>query len=418
MKKRLTLVNGTRLVYETIGRAKSFSMGVWINAGSIYESRDNSGISHFVEHLMFKGTKSQSAMQLRKMLEDVGGYISASTSREWMWIEAYCLDKHYDRALYAISDMIENSLFEEREINLERMVILDEIKLYSDASGGQIHDRLTDFIWQDNALGKSPLGTVKTVNNFSRNDLWSFYGNLFSPETITISAAGNIPETFISDIEKYFNFPKKKSALTANINGEHQAGIKLCEKDLELVHFCVGAKSFPANDKYLYALDVLNTMLGGSTSSRLFYEIREKRGMAYSIYSYNTYFKNTGLFSVYAGVKKNNVVPCLKVILKEFANFRKGGFTESELSQAKEQLKVKYTLSLESPYYRMIMLAYYERYCNTLFNLKNFLAAIDSVMKEDIINVSEKIFQNDNLTFVSAGPFADNKSIENLFCKQ
>ncbi|WP_243289829.1 pitrilysin family protein [Bacillus sp. FJAT-47783] len=353
MIKKYTCSNGVRIVLESIPTVRSVAIGVWIGTGSRNENEQNNGISHFLEHMFFKGTKTRSAREIAESFDSIGGQVNAFTSKEYTCYYAKVLDEHANFALDVLADMFFNSTFDEEELKKEKNVVLEEIKMYEDAPDDIVHDLLSKAVYGNHPLGYPILGTEETLQTFTGDTLRDYMNNYYTPDNVVISVAGNIDEPFIRDIEKYFG-----TYQTGHEKKEYVAPIFLDQKlarkkDTEQAHLCIGFNGIQIGSEDIYSLIVLNNILGGSMSSRLFQEVREERGLAYSVFSYHSSYQDNGMLTIYGGTGSNQLDVLYETIHYTLNSLKNNGITEKELVNSKEQIKGNLMLSLESTNSRM-----------------------------------------------------------------
>lgn len=353
--KEYILENNLTVVYECLNHLKSVSFGVWIGVGSRNETRQNNGISHFIEHMLFKGTKTRTARDIACAIDKIGGEINAFTGKDCTCFYTKTLDSDLETAVEILSDMILNPLFNPVHIETEKKVVLEEISMYEDDPEEYAHDLLTEEMWSDGPLGYPILGTAKSLRNITRNDLFKHMFDYYVPDNCVISVVGNFKENeLLNIINKYFS--KWKSIGFCRLpekRPDFRTHFLYRKKETEQTHVCIGFRGLPMSDERLYALMVLNNILGGGMSSRLFQNIREERGLVYSIYSYPTAFRDCGMFTIYAATNPENTQEIIRLIGVELKNLIDNGITENELLISKNQLKGNYILSLDSTSGRM-----------------------------------------------------------------
>lgn len=405
MYQKSILDNGIRVVSETIPYVKSVSIGVWVNSGSRNEHDAEHGVSHFLEHMFFKGTVRRSARDIAIEIDSIGGELNAFTSRENTAYYAKVLDEHLPMAVDLLSDIVLHSTLNPGDIDTERKVILEEIKMVEDTPDDFIHDLFTEEIWGNNALGRSILGTNKTVGGISRDDLTDYISRRYLPGEIIISVAGNIDHLFLVNLlQLSFGKLDRKGNATELAPPVFTKTILCKEKQLEQVQICLGSEGLPAVHGDRYAMHLVNTVLGSSMSSRLFQEIREKRGLAYSIYSYLQSTRDGGVFTVYAGSGADSAASVIELIMDEIVAFRETPLLPSELQKAKDQVKGNLMLSLESTQSRMSQLARQELYFGRYFPLDEIIAGIDAVTIDKISEISGRVFSKGGMSLVTLGP--------------
>ncbi|MBI5748579.1 MAG: insulinase family protein, partial [Nitrospinae bacterium] len=352
--QKVVLHNGIRIVTEKIPYLRSVSIGIWINSGSRDEEDKNSGISHFLEHLAFKGTEKRSARQIAFEMDSIGGQIDAFTSREYTCYSAKVLDEHLPVAIDLLSDILLNSTLKPADIDKERQVILEEVKFVEDNPADYIYDLLYQSVWSSHPLGRSILGNPESIERIDRNKLVNHLDNHYIPKNIIIAVAGNINEDRLKELlEKAFGSLNKNASSSREAPPEIKRNFIIKERELEQVHFCLGTKGLRSADDNRFEGYLLNTILGGSMSSRLFQKIREDYGLAYSIHSFISPYADTGLLGIYAGTSAEFFEKVLKMSLEEFKLLMTVKVSGDELKKAKEQLKGNLMLSLESSSSRM-----------------------------------------------------------------
>jgi len=411
-----TLPNGIRIVTEEINSVHSASIGIWAKTGSRYENDQHHGISHFVEHMLFKGTSNRSARKIAEELEAIGGSLNAFTAKEYTCYYAKVLAENLDIAIDVLADMYFNSLFELKEIEKEKNVIIEEIKMYEDSPDELVHDLFANAIWPNHPLGRPIIGTIGSLKKIYCSDLLAYCRDHYTANNTVIAVAGNIDHKNVVD-QISSNFGN----MAVSINGKEssppisEATVLMEQKDLEQLQICLGGPGLAQDDDDIYVLNVLNNVLGGGLSSRLFQEIREERGLAYSVYSYQTAYRDSGLFTVYAGTSPDNLESVLRLVVKELLELASKGTTEEELTRTKQQLKGNLLLSLENVNNRMMRLGKTEICFDRVINIEEILKKIADVNMEAVKSLAERLFVIDNLTFTSIGPVTmKDLSLKNL----
>ncbi|MFA5104172.1 MAG: pitrilysin family protein [Candidatus Margulisiibacteriota bacterium] len=391
--KITTLDNGIRIVTEELPHLRSVSLGLIVGAGAVFENKDNSGVSHFIEHMLFKGTSKRTAFEIASEIDGVGGKLNAFTGKEYTCYYAVVEDKHFGTAADVLSDMLLNSAFKEEDIALEKNVVLEEIKMYEDTPDEQIHDLFMATALKSHGLGNPILGTEESVTSFKREAVLSYMKNIYCPQNLIISVAGNISGDDVADLfSGLFKASSGKNGATAGSAPEISSGIMLKSKKTEQVHFILGTKGMSHTDDRKYALSLLDNLLGGTMSSRLFQEIREKRALAYSIHSFSQGFKDSGIFSVYAGTKKETFEETFSLILKELKKVKDGGISKEELSRSKEYVKGSMVLALESSRNRMSYIAKSLFYYDRIVPIDEVVKKIDEVSFDDVTAIANELF--------------------------
>ncbi|MFY4773934.1 M16 family metallopeptidase [Metabacillus sp. RGM 3146] len=353
MIRKYTCQNGVRIVLENIPTVRSVAIGIWIGTGSRSEDPSTNGVSHFLEHMFFKGTKSRSARDIAESFDSIGGQVNAFTSKEYTCYYAKVLDEHAGYALDILSDMFFHSTFDEEELKKEKNVVYEEIKMYEDTPDDIVHDLLSKATYGSHPLGYPILGTEETLNSFNGNSLREYMDQFYIPENVVISVAGNIQEDFIKEIEKQFGSyeskHKKQEYQVPDFN-DHKLSRK---KETEQAHLCLGFNGLKVGHERIYSLIVLNNVLGGSMSSRLFQDVREQKGLAYSVFSYHSSYLDNGMLTIYGGTGSSQLELLYETIQESLTKLKQDGITEKELRNSKEQIKGNLMLSLESTNSRM-----------------------------------------------------------------
>jgi len=404
--QKTTLRNGLKIISEEMPDIQSASIGVWVNIGSRNEDSKKNGISHFIEHLLFKGTEKRTALDIAREIESVGGVLNAFTERENTCFYVKVLSKDIPLAVDLLSDILLNSKFDKKELEKERLVVLQEIKRAEDTPDDLIHDIFARALWKGHPLGMPVLGNLRTISSIKRDDVVSYFKRSYLPHAVIITAAGSIEHKrllkLLKPFEKMLHYDLKSpiSYLQSPIS---YSGTTLEQKKLEQVHLCLGAPSPNQAHPDRYKLYLLNTLLGGGMGSRLFQEIREKRGLAYSVYSYLNLCLDVGSLVVYAGTAPETFCKVVKLILKELNTFVKKEVPKTELQSAKEQLKGGMLLGLETSESRMTKLARDEIYFNRTVTVKEIVDGIDKVTAKDIMKLANEIFNPGKIAIAAIG---------------
>jgi predicted Zn-dependent peptidase len=394
MINKYSCKNGVRIVLENIPTVRSVAIGVWIGTGSRNENPQTNGISHFLEHMFFKGTKTRSAKEIAESFDSIGGQVNAFTSKEYTCYYAKVLDTHAQFALDVLADMFFNSTFVEEELNKERNVVLEEIKMYDDTPDDIVHDLLSRAIYGDHPLGYPILGTEETLNTFTGDTLKEYIHNHYIPENVVISIAGNVSESFIKEVEKYFgSYQGGKSTIIENIPTFHSNRLSR-QKETEQAHLCLGFEGLKIGHEDVYSLIILNNILGGSMSSRLFQEVREQRGLAYSVFSYHSAYQDNGVVTIYGGTGAKQLDVLFETIQETLDKLKQDGITEKELINSKEQLKGSLMLSLESTNSRMSRNGKNELLLKRHRSLDEIIEQIDQVTKQSVDGMATSVFTN------------------------
>ncbi len=403
--QKTVLDNGIRVVTEAIPTLKSFSLGIWITTGSRDEVARENGLSHFIEHLLFKGTERRSAFDISREIESVGGIINAFTGKEYTCFHAKVLHKDIALAIDILSDIFVNSIFDPQEIERERMVILQEIKMVEDTPDDYIHDLFHRCFWGDHPLGYPIAGVVENVLSFQREEIVTFFRENYTPDKMVVAAAGKLDHQQLVELAEAQLGRLQHAPSMVKREGVQggKARIKVKYRELEQVHFCLGTRGVPYSHKLRFAGHTLNTMLGGNMSSRLFQEIREKRGLTYSIYSFLNTYTDTGLFGVYAGTTKDEVQEVVALTLQELKAVRAGRIRTEDLSAAKEYLRGGMILSLEGSDGMMGRLAKDEIYFGRHVPLEETLQKLKGVSEGDVDDVAQEMLDSRTLCLTLLG---------------
>jgi predicted Zn-dependent peptidase len=404
--QRHALPNGLVVVTETMTHVRSVSVGVWVRNGSRRESTEQNGLAHFMEHMVFKGTERRSAESIAREMDSVGGMLDAFTSKEQICFNAKVLDDHLPIAFDIISDLCLRPLFDPEDVEKERQVVLEEIKMDLDNPESLLHEIFTRGFWPEHPLGRPILGTPDTVKQFSREALKTRFREWFAPNHLLVTAAGNVPhEKVLELVQREFGHLQASNGLEQHSPPKTGAPIHVeRKKDLEQVHLCLGVPSFPMAHERRFGIAVLNNLLGGGMSSRLFQNIREKRGLAYAVFSEITPYSDTGMFSVYAGTAKETIGEVLDLTVAEFRALKESPVSEEELLRAKNHLKGSLMLSLESTSSRMSNLARQELYFGRFYSLDEILASIEAVTREEVQTLAQEFFRPEQISATVLGP--------------
>jgi predicted Zn-dependent peptidase len=392
--RRTVLPNGLRILTEAIPAMRSVSFGIWVAIGSRDESPQLGGASHFLEHLLFKGTRRRTALDISSAIEAVGGETNAFTTKEYTCYYARVLDADLPLAIDVVCDLVTDSVLDPADVETERGVILEEIAMHDDEPGDEVHDLFTHSVYGDHPLGRLISGTPQTISPMTRRQIQSFYRRRYLPPSIVVAVAGNLDHgkvvRWVREAFAAFDTPAdpaghRPAAPAVPVRGA-QTTVKA--KDTEQAHVVLGSPGLGRLDERRFALGVLNNVLGGGMSSRLFQEIREKRGLAYSVYSYTTQFADSGLFAVYAGCAPGKVDEVLDLTRNTLATFASGGITDDELTRGKGMLKGSLVLGLEDTGSRMSRLAKGELLYDELLSVDELLARVDAVDADQVNSVA------------------------------
>lgn len=405
MINRITLENGVRIIYEKIPHVRSVSVGIWVGAGSRNEKKEINGISHFIEHMLFKGTKKRSAKEIAESIDSIGGQINAFTGKECTCYYTKTLDTHIDIAIDVLADMFFNSVFSEKDIDIERKVVIEEINMYEDSPEDLVHDYLSETVWENDAIGMPILGTYESLQRINRDKIVQYISNHYLPENTVIAVAGNFDDNNLIDLIKrnFGSWHSDKEPIKQFEKAKFKVSNRIKQKDIEQVHICLGFEGIEHGNDDLYALLALNNVFGGGMSSRLFQKIREERGLVYSIYSYPSSYCNAGLFTIYAGMNPEHKDTFLELVMEEIKYLIKHGISEEELVKSKEQLKGSYILGLESTSSRMNSIGKSELMLGKIYTPEEVLKKIDEVNNEKVREIIDKVFQVEKMSVAAVG---------------
>lgn len=406
MIEKYTLENGVRVIIEKIPTVRSVALGIWVGTGSRNEEPSNNGISHFIEHMLFKGTKTRSAKEIAESFDQIGGHVNAFTSKEYTCYYARVLDDHAPMALDILSDMFFHSVYDEEEIKKERKVVIEEIKMYDDTPDDLVHDLIAKASFPQHSLGYSILGTEEVLNEINRDKILSYIDKRYTPSNVVITVAGNVSDSLLDSIKAQFSHFYREEANTDRLSPSFHAGNKLKKKETEQAHLCLAFPGLEVGNKDIYALILMNNILGGSMSSRLFQEVREERGLAYSVFSYHSSFRDNGMFTVYAGTAPKQLEEVYSVIVNTLQKLKQEGITKEELLKGKEQLKGSLMLSLESTNSRMSRLGKNELLLGKHLGLDEILQKVDGVTLDHVQATIEKIF-NHSMSIALVSPYEE-----------
>ena len=402
--RRTALDNGIRVVSESMPYLKSASIGIWVDVGSRNELPRENGISHFIEHMCFKGTEKRTAKEIAQSLEILGGSLNAFTSRENTCYYCRVIDENFDTGFDVLADLVTNSLFDPAELEREKEVICEEIKDVFDTPAELVHDYFAGALWGAHPLGQTIMGEAEGIRKLTREDVLDYIRRNYTTDKVVVAAAGAIDHDHLVALTREklkISQPNGPKALTAP---EYDPGKKVVHnRDLNQTHICLGFPSISFADKNKYAMLILNTLFGSGMGSRLFQSVREELGLVYTIYSYQDFYKDTGLFGIYLGTDTKKAKKALNVILGELAKAKTNSVTELEVANTKSQLKGNLLLSLEGSYNRMNRLARHELFANQFISLEQTAAEIDAVTLDDVRAMALRVFDEKYLTMVTLG---------------
>jgi predicted Zn-dependent peptidase len=407
--------NGLRTISCKMPGMESVAVGIWVGIGGRYEEKNLQGISHFVEHLLFKGTKKRNSEEISQAIEGLGGHINAYTSEEFTCYMVKIRGKHQGYALEVLLDMIGNSLFDKDEIEKERHVIMEESHMILDHPGHYIGELVHELMWPNHPLGRMLVGTDKTITSIKREDIIGFHKVNYAISNMLISIAGNVDEKRLLDDAKRYTSKLplgEKPAAPSFMSEQNEANIKIIEKPTEQIHVCIGMHGVPREDPDRYTLKLLSIILGENMSSRLFQTVREKHGLCYEISTGLSYFKDTGGFVISSGVKPNHLDKYISLVIKELKKIKTDYVSSGELKRAKEFYEGQLVLGFEKTMTKMLWMGEFLMSTGKVPSKKEVLEDIRKVSVKDIIRLSERIFNGNNLNVAIIGPVGKNTKLE------
>jgi predicted Zn-dependent peptidase len=415
MVVRDVLDSGLRLITERMPQVRSVTIGVWLTRGSRHETDERSGIAHFVEHMLFKGTATRSAEDIAQAIDSIGGQLDAFTAKEYASYYIKVLDEHVPLAVDLLSDIVMRPAFVPEEIEREKKVILEEIKMVEDTPDDLVHELFTQHFWEGHPLGRPILGSKETVESFTEGSLRAYFREAYVAPNMIVSAAGNLEHAAVRDlvVRAFADLPASGASLKEQ-PPKVVPQVITRTKDLEQSHVCMGTDSFPQRHDDRYVSYILNTILGGSMSSRLFQNVREKRGLAYSVFSGLSAYRDAGNITIYAGCAAEAVEEVIDLCVEELRVMKRDQMPVAELTRAKDHLKGSLMLSLENTASRMSHLARQEIYFDRHFGLDETLAGVQRVTVADVQRVASELFANGSLAATVLGPLKPDVSRERL----
>jgi predicted Zn-dependent peptidase len=414
-----TLANGVRVISEAMQHVRSVSVGIWVGAGSRRETPEQNGITHFIEHMLFKGTTTRSAEDIARSVDALGGNLDAFTAKELVCFNTKVLDQHLSIAFDVLADLVLHPMFREEDIDKEKGVILEEIKMEADSPDYLVHEIFTSNFWKDHPLGKPILGTPQHVKRFDHAMIQGYYDSVYEPSNVVVTAAGHLThQGLVELVKQHFESLRPAKPAPADPVPVTHARIALRnKKSLEQVHLCLGVPSYPLPHHERYACYVLNTLLGGGMSSRLFQNIRERQGLAYAVFSELNPYRDTGCLSIYAGTSVESAGKVVESITNEFRQLKQELVSDEELRRAKDHLKGSLMLGLESTASRMSNLARQEMYFGKFFTMDELLESIESVSADDVQRIARAFFDPKQIALTILGNLQNFKiGREDLNC--
>jgi predicted Zn-dependent peptidase len=400
------LDSGERVISERVPSVRSVAIGFWIGAGSRDETDSRAGASHFIEHLLFKGSRTYTAQQVAEIFDGLGGELNAATSREHTMVYARVPDAHVQTALNVMTDMVFAPTFS--DLDAEREVVLEEIAMYEDTPQELVHDLFSEAVFGRHALGRPVIGTAEVISSVTRRVLSTYHRQMYSGGNVVIAAAGNIEHNklirMLQRAENERRPPAGRPRVRRPLVKAPPPGLRFARKDTEQYHVCLGAPGISRSDRRRFAASLLDSILGGSASSRLFQEIREKRGMAYSVYSFASQYTDTGLIGIYLGTRAENLAPSLEIAAEQLADIAEGNLQPNELKRAKENLKGRIHLSMESTSNRMTRLGKSLITDTELLSFERIIEEIEAVEAEEVAELAGLLFAPERLSLSGIGP--------------
>jgi predicted Zn-dependent peptidase len=411
--KKTVLANGAKIITDSPSHARSVSLGIWVNAGSRDELERERGICHLIEHMIFKGTKSRSAIQIAKDLDAIGGFSNAFTGKEQTCFHARVLEKHLQFLTDLLSDIFINSTFAERDLELEKLVVLQEISMMEDTPDEYVQVLFDQTFWGRDPLGRPILGTKETVSNITKREILGCVSRFYSPEKVVIAAAGNVDHDLLVDYFRPFfeHLPHQNNTSPTRPLALSTPTLSCYPKELEQVHLCLGAQASSLSGEKRFAEAIFNTILGGNMSSRLFQEIREKRGLAYSLYSHISAYMDTGLIRIYVATDKEKINKVLELIGLMIKRIQDGDLSTSDMARTREYLIGGILLGSEYMDNLMIRLAKNEFIFERYISYEELIAELEKVTLDEVVEVSERIFSAGRISLTVLGPVDRDKIV-------
>jgi predicted Zn-dependent peptidase len=401
-----TLPNGIRVVSETVTHVQSVSIGIWVGVGSRDEEMPVRGVTHFIEHMLFKGTQRRDARQIADEIESRGGSLNAFTDKEYTCYYAKALAEHAPIVMDVLTDMLTNSLLDPEELRREQNVVLEEIKRYKDTPDDIVHDLFIETLWNTHPLGRPVIGIERTVAGLTRESVVDYMARHYTPDRIVVAAAGNVPHAEIVALAaKHLGHLSGKQEKPRSRQPHASGKEKFLRKRTEQVHFCYGTTGFRQGDDSRFAMTILDTVLGGNMSSRLFQEIREKRGLAYSIGSYSVSYREGGLFTVFGGTSPDTYEQVLDLTRIEIEKVKRENLSEDEVAKSKTQIRGALVLGLENMSSRMMRMGKSTLYFDRVVPLEEIQSKINAITLDDLDRVTNQIFDPEKMTLAAVGPF-------------
>jgi len=408
--RRTVLPNGLRVLTETIPYVRSVSLGIWVGTGSRHEPATMGGVSHFIEHLLFKGTARRTARQIAEEVDAVGGQLNAVTAKEYTCYYCRLLDEHLQLGMDVLGDMLLRSLFDPADVDRERGVILEEIRLYQDTPDELVHDLAAETLFGGHALGRPILGSVDAVSSVDREDVLDYFRRHYAAPNMVVAAAGNLEHERVVDLAVALGLDAEgKPHRLESEPPDYGPAICIRRKNTEQVHLCLATESVPLSHPDYHVVQLLSVVLGGGSSSRLFQEVRENRGLVYSIYSYQAGYRDAGMFAIYAGMSPLFTSEVLRVIREEFAKLRTGRLDKDELDRARQQIKGSLMLGMESTSNRMTHMGRSQLLRGEVPTPDEIIARIEAVKLEDVLRVARRMLCEERVALSAVGPIGEEE---------
>ena len=412
--EKTVLDNGLTIITEQMSHVRSASIGIWVRSGSRHEPAELNGISHFIEHTLFKGTRNRTSREIAVESDAIGGHVDAFTSREVASYYVKVLDQHMSRAFDLLADLVTAPLFANDELDRERNVVLEEIKMVEDTPDDLVHEVFVSNFWPDHPLGRSILGTAGTLSTFDHDRVSDFFTNVYTPRNLVVAAAGNVDhKSFVDMVARYLGDLTDRPARRSVSVPQSASRRIILNKELEQAHLVLGTRSPSMVSEDRYSVHLLNVILGGGMSSRLFQTIREEHGLAYAVYSGVSAYTDAGYMSMYAATSPDQIAEVIDLSIDQFSKIKNEPVTDAELQRAKDQLKVSIMLSLESTSARMSNVARQEIFFGRQFTLDEILVRIDRVTADDVQRIAGEIFGAGELAITAVGQL-DGLKLDNV----
>ncbi len=403
--RKTVLPNGLRVVTEEMAHVRSVAVGVWVGAGSRHEPPEQAGISHFIEHMLFKGTETRTARDIAEAIDALGGNVNAFTAKECTCYYARVLDEHFVPALDLLADLVLRPRFDAGEMEKEKNVICEEIMMYEDSPEDLVHDVFAQSVWPDHALGRAIQGTLDAVRGLGRDDVRAYYERFYAPANMVVAVAGHVGhDRAVEEVARRFGGRGGAAPEVSALPPRAASRRMYREKDIEQVHICLGGEGVPLSDERVYALHLLSNLIGGGSSSRLFQEIREERGLAYSVYAFHNAYRDAGLAGVYLAASPAAARQSLELALAELERVQTRGVDEAELHRNKEQVKAGMLLALEGTGSRMNHLGKSELLKGFVLKPEEVIARLEGVTVDDVQRLAREIWDVGRLGLAAVGP--------------